>query len=181
MTTTMTEIEALAKVYADKCQELTTLVNELEAARAALMTQHGPRLRNLLAVKAGIEQQLRQDVDKARQLFSKPRTVVLHGIQVGLEKGKGKVTFSNPEKVVELIDKKLPELAGQLVITERKPSKTALAKLTVQQLKLLGATVEAAGDRVVVRAVGTDVDKLVLALLRGMADMTADEPASAEA
>jgi hypothetical protein len=90
---------------------------------------------------------------------------VLHGVRVGFAKGKGRIEYEDADKVVALIDKKLPELADELVRTERKPLKSALERLTVQQLRAIGCTVEEAGDRVVVRAEDTDIDRLVTALL----------------
>jgi hypothetical protein len=172
---TMKELEASSKAYADARASLAQLVAELEEARRAFLAANAPKVRRKLQRVAELEAQLKQDIDASRHLFVKPRTVVLHGIKVGLEKGTGKIVFDDPDQVVALIDKKLPDMADVLTITERKPNRKALAQLTVQQLRSVGATVEEAGDRVVVRAVDGDVDKLVMALLRGANDMEVPE------
>lgn len=168
-TTTIKDIEAAAKAVTDQRDRVHACVQTIEVARAALLKDELPKLRRQMAKLAELEQGLRDAVEAAPHLFIKPKTVVLHGMKVGFEKGPGRIVFDDPDQVVNLIDKKLPELAEVLVITERKPNRKAMAQLTVQQLRALGATVEDAGDRVVVRAVNTDIDKLVLALLKGFA------------
>ncbi|MDP3612591.1 MAG: hypothetical protein Q8R98_12115, partial [Rubrivivax sp.] len=96
-------------------------------------------------------------------------------IRVGFEKGKGAISFEDADQVVKLVKKKLPELLDQLVKTEEKPLKGGLKQLTVAQLKSVGCTVEETGDQVVVRAVDSDVDKLVKALLKGAEEEAAEQ------
>jgi hypothetical protein len=167
--TTIKDIEAAAKAVAEQRDRVAACVDTIEQARAALLRDELPKLRRHMAKLAEQEQALRDKVAEAPHLFTKPRTLVLHGLKVGFEKGKGKIVFDDADAVVALIDKKLPELAEVLVITDRKPNRKAMAQLTVQQLRSLGVTVEEAGDAVVVRAVNSDIDKLVLALLKGFA------------
>jgi len=165
--TTLNEIEAKAKAYAAARATLADYVAELNAGLDALKRENLPRVKRALARAADLQSELQALVAAAPQHFVKPRTLVLHGIKVGYEKGKGTIVFEDAEQVVALIDKKLPDLADMLVRTERKPLKTALAQLTVQQLKAIGCQVQEAGDQVVVRAVDAEVDKLVAALLKG--------------
>lgn len=171
---TMTEIEARAKVYAEARAKLTEIVGALEDALLQLKRENLPRIRRQLARVAELHDQLHALVADAPEHFVKPRTVVLHGIRLGFEKGKGSIVFDDSDQVVALVKRRLPELASTLIKTEEKPLKTALAQLTVQQLKSIGCQVEEAGDRVVVRAVDSDVDRLVNALLKGAA---VEEPA----
>jgi len=176
---TMNEIEARTKAYAEARTALKAMVTELEEARQAFLRSNLPKVRRKLQRLAELEAQLKADIEAAPELFVKPRTVVLHGVKVGLEKGAGKIVFDDPDQVVQLIDRKLPDLAEVLVITERKPNKKALAQLTVQQLRAIGATVDEAGDRVVVRAVDSEVDRLVIALLKGLNDSDMEAAAAA--
>lgn len=174
---TMNEIEAATKAYADAREALRAIVSELEEERRAFVRRNLPKVRKRLERVAELEAALKAEIEAAPHLWIKPRTAVFHGIKVGMEKGVGKLVFASPDKVVELIEKKLPDMADVLVITSKAPNRKAIAQLTVQQLKSLGATIEDAGDRVVVRAVAGDVDKLTAALLRGMVleGETADE------
>lgn len=167
--------------YAEARQHLADAVAALNVAIAELHRDHLPGIKRALNKAFKHENELRALVEVHPHLFTKPRTVVLNGVQIGYEKGKGVVVIDDAEQCLKLIDKKLPELADTLVITERKPSKKAIARLNVQQLKAIGCSVTGADDRVVVRAVDSAVDKLVTALLKAigdeaaLADITADE------
>lgn len=167
---TMNDIEARAKAYAEARARLAEIVTELQAGLDAIKRENLPRIRRAVARTAELEALLKTVIEDAPELFSKPKTVVLHGIKVGFEKGKGKIEFDDEDTLVRLIEKKLPDLVDQLIKTTKKPLKTGLGQLTAQQLKAIGCQVEETGDRVVVRAVDKDVDKLVNALLHGAAE-----------
>lgn len=167
---TMQEIETRTKRYADARAKLADIVGTLQTGLDALKREHLPALRRAVARTAELEAELREIVGDSADLFVKPKTVVLHGIRVGWEKGKGAIQIEDEELVVKLIRRKLPELAEQLIKTAEKPLKTGLAQLTVAQLKAIGCQVDEAGDQVVIRAVDRDVDKLVTALLKGAQD-----------
>ncbi len=166
--TTMTEIEIHTKAYADAREALRELVAELEEARRQFVRQNLPKVRRRLERVAELEAALKNAIEAAPHLFIRPRSAVFHGIKVGMEKGAGKLVFQDAQRVVELIEKKLPDMADVLIITSKAPNRKAIAQLTIAQLKSLGASIEDTGDRVVIRAVAGDVDKLVTALLRGM-------------
>lgn len=164
---TMNEIAGRTQAYAEARTKLADIVSALQQALDELKRNNLPRIRRHVARLADLEDDLKAMVLASPELFVKPKTVVLHGIRVGFEKGKGAIVFDDDDKVVQLIERRLPDLAEQLVKTTKKPLKGGLAQLTVQQLKSIGCTVEEAGDQVVVRAVDKDVDKLVTALLKG--------------
>lgn len=163
----LTEIESRAKAFADARSKLSEYVDALNQALESLRRDNLPRIKRQLVRAAELQTQLKEMVAESPDLFVKPKTVVLHGIKVGFEKGKGAIVFDDADQVVTLIDKKLPDLADVLIATTKKPVKAGLAQLTVAQLKSIGCSVEEAGDRVVVRAVDSEVDKLVTALLKG--------------
>ncbi|HRD84322.1 MAG TPA: hypothetical protein PLF63_04030 [Rubrivivax sp.] len=169
----MDPIDHKARVYADARQALADAVAALNEAQTALQRDHLPTIKRLLNKAFKHENELRGLVQANPHLFVRPRTAVLHGIKVGFEKGKGQVLIQDPAQCLALITKKLPELADALVITERRPSKAAIAQLSVAQLKAIGCSVSEADDRVVVRAVDSAVDKLVAALLKAIGDEAA--------
>jgi len=166
MDITLADIEQLAKRFAAAHADLSTTVTELNDAVEAVK-----RVR-LTAIKRGVEKakQHRADlealVDSARHLFVKPRTVIFHGIKVGLQKGKGGIAFEDPERVLALIKKHFPDQAEILIRTKETPDKEALETLPVADLKRIGCEVTEAGDQIVVKPTNSDVDKIVTALLK---------------
>ncbi len=166
----MNDIERGSKAYAEGRNKLAEIVTTLNAGLDALKRQHLPSLRQQVRRLAELESQLKALVEETPDLFKKPKTVVLHGIKVGFEKGVGVIVIEDEDQCLKLIKKRFPDLVDQLIKTEEKPLKRGLETLTVAELKSVGATVTEAGDRVVIRAVDKDVDKLVTALLKGAAD-----------
>jgi hypothetical protein len=173
-------IDAKARVYSEARDRLAASVAELNEAIAALKRNQLPVIKRHLRRAFELENELRAMVEANPHLFVKPRTVVLHGVKCGFQKGAGSISYDNDDHVCKLIEKKLPELADVLIVTTKKPVKKALQQLTVQQLKSIGCEVEEAGDRVVVKAVDSAVDKLVSALLKGIADEAGLDEEAAE-
>ena len=123
---TMKEIEASTKVYAEARTKLAEVVTTLQDGLEALKKDNLPRIRRQVQRLAELEAQLKALIDQAPDLFVKPKTVVLHGVKVGFEKGKGAILFDDEDKVVQLIEKRLPDLVEQLVKTTKKPLKGCL-------------------------------------------------------
>lgn len=169
MPTKQDEIAARAKTFADARDKLQQLVDALNEGLEQLKRDNLPGIRRQVNRVAQLQAELTELVKGAPEHFVKPRTLVLHGIKLGFQKEPGSIAFDDADKVVELIEKKLPDLAELLIKTEKKPLKKGLQQLTVQQLKSIGCTVTDAGDRVVVQAVDGAVEKLVTALLKGVA------------
>lgn len=174
-------IDAKARVYAEARDRLAGSVAALNDAITALKREQLPLIKRHLRRAFDLESDLRNLVEASPHLFTKPRTVVLHGVKLGYQKGAGAISFDDPDHVCKLIQKKLPELADVLITSNPKPVKKALQQLTVAQLKSIGCQVEEAGDRVVVKAVDSAVDKLVTALLKSMADEAGQDEQAAEA
>lgn len=171
------KITAKAGVYAEARERLAAALSELKNAQEALLRDHLPTIKRHLRRASEHESELRALVEAAPQYFDRPRTIVMHGLKVGFAKGKGKVIFTDADKVVRLIEKKLPDLADVLIDTTKAPSKAAIAQLTTDQLKSIGCEVTGTGDVVLVRAVDAAVDKLVTAMLKSLGD---DAQAEAE-
>ncbi len=165
---TLPDIERKTKDYADARTVLSDRVqrlnDEIEAAKRRLL----PGIKKAVEIAAEKKADLTWALMDSANLFVKPRTIVVCGIKVGLEKGKGKIEIpkEDEEKVVRLIEKYFPEQADVLIQTKKKPAKKALSGLTVAELKKLGITVEETGDQVVIKGTDSDVDKLVKALLK---------------
>lgn len=138
--------------------------------------------RKLPGIKAAVsqardsQQRLASAIEAERAVFQRPRTRVFHGIKVGLQKAKGKLSFASTEKVIELVKKHFPEQADVLIKTKESPVKSALQQLPAADLKKLGCTISETGDEVVIAPINSEVDELVDALL-GSADREEEEAA----
>ncbi len=158
-------IDVAARKYADARDVLSRHLDEFDTERKALCRRHLPGIKQAAGVAAQRKSELTAAVVDAREAFDDPKTQVLHGIKVGFEKGKGRVTFDDEGNVITRIDRMFGTEAGQYLIVTRKPSKAALLTLDAATLKRLGVTIESDGDQVVIRATGTDINKLVAKIL----------------
>ena len=124
-----------------------------------------PRIRRLAEKAANRRAELSAAIDGARHLFKKPKSQLLHGVRVGLQKGVGKLTWASAERVVGLIKRHRRATAHVLIKTTETPVRKALSQLPVSELKKLGVNVEEAGDEVMIKIADTDTDKFVQALM----------------
>jgi hypothetical protein len=154
---------------------------DLLSSRAAAMNTELERIkgiylrgiRNSVAATVQAQAELLAAVAAAPHLFEKPRSIVLHGIKLGFQKGTGKLDWTDDEQVVKLARKHFPDQFDVLVKVTEKPIKGALANLTAAELKRLGVTVEDTGDIAFAKDATAEVDKLVKALLKGAEDEVA--------
>ena len=173
--TTIVDIELKAKAYAADREKLSAIATSLNDMIEAAKRQHLVALKRAVQRAAESEAILREAVTAAPQLFIKPKSKVFHGIKLGYQKGKGGIDFDDPERGIKLIRKHFPDQADILVQTKEKPAKEAIEQLSVEDLKKIGCTVRDTGDVVFVRAADSEVNKLVDALLKGVADDAAED------
>jgi len=173
MTPTLQSIETECVHYAKARNELAEAVDNLNEQIEALKRKHLPGIRREVAKAAQLHACLKADIEANPDLFTKPRTHTFHGIKVGFEKGKGRVEFDDPDKVVERIHKQFTyangklSAAGELLLDVKEtPNKTELKNLTAAELRQLGCSLVAAGDQVVIKPTDSEVDKTVAALLK---------------
>ena len=162
---TLKDIEDLAKRYADRRTALAEKMESLEAVIERVKRKRLPAIRRAVEAAANDRAALQCALEDGKDLFVKPRTLVLHGIKVGIVKGKGKIEWEDDEQVVALIQKKLPDQADTLIKTTYKPIRAALAELSAADLKKIGVSVEEAGDYTLIKPAASDIDKLVDKLL----------------
>ncbi len=163
---TMNDIDKMCRDYSETRENLTGRVSALEEELEAVRKKHMVGIRRTIGIAAERSATLRAAIEVSRELFGRPKTVVLHGIKVGYAKGRGKIDWTDDDIVVRLIKRHFPDQAEILIKTEKTPIKSALNNLTVQELKKIGVTAEETGEMIVVRPVDTDVDKIVKALLK---------------
>lgn len=161
------EIERLTNEYADIRELLAERVNALEEEIEFLKRQKLPGIKNTLKKAAEAEARLRAAVEASPGCFVKPKTLVFHGVKVGFQKSKGSIEWDDDEMVIRLIRKHFPEQADILIRLKETPNKDALGEIPATDLKRLGVTVKDSGDKVVIKPVDGEVEKIVNALLKG--------------
>jgi arsenate reductase-like glutaredoxin family protein len=164
----MEEIQTKAKAHADARARLAEIVTTMQDGIEAIKRKNMPRLKGAVNKAVETSEELRALIEQNPDLFTRPKSVVFHGIKLGYQKAKGKIEFDDPEKVIKLIRKHYPELADPLISTTEKPSKDALNNLAAEQLKKIGVTVTSDTDVVFIRPTDGEVDELVNALLKGV-------------
>lgn len=164
--TTLNDIERSAKKFAEACEHLAGIVAAMNEGIEAIKRDNMKRLKKAVSEAAEYHDALQALIETAPECFVKPRSVVMHGIKLGFQKGKGKIEWDDADQVVRLIKKHHPEQADVLIITRELPAKEALGQLTAAELKKLGISIVEGGDAVFIKPADSAVDKLVDALLR---------------
>lgn len=162
---TMEELEAAAKTAGTTHDVLQTAVRELEDEITALKRRRMTRIRNALGTAIEARAALLAAVEDSPELFKRPKSRAIHGVRFGFEKGKGKITWTDPDGVVRLIERHFPDSAALLIKTTKKPVRAALAKLPTQDLKRIGCQVGDTDNAPFIRMVDTELEKFVNALL----------------
>ena len=160
-------IEQLAKAYAEARDVVAERVNAAEDEVRGVYRRKMPGIKLAHAAAADAQAKLAAAIQARPELFVKPRTITLHGIKLGFQKGKGKIEWADDEKVLAAIERHFSPISAEaLIITIRKPSKEALAKLPANELRKLGCTIEEAGDMVFIKAADGELEKLVARILK---------------
>lgn len=158
--------EPAAKAYAEANRRVGDKLAAYQKAVETLRAEHLPDIK-LAAKQAAHERTTLEALIVANKtLFNEPRTHTVHGVKFGLQKGKGRVEFDDPEKVVARIRQHLSIAQAALHIeVKHTPRKDTLATLDAATLKKLGVTITGTGDTVVVSAAKGEVEKLVAQIL----------------
>ncbi len=164
---TLDEITTLTMNYAAARAVVSERVAALEAEVHDAQRRKLPGIKSAVAEAADAKARLEAAIEQGRDLFKSPRTITIHGIKCGLQKGKGKIEFSSESGVITRIKRFFGEAKAAVFIkTTEKLQKKALSTLSVDELKKIGCTVGATGDHVYVAAEDTAVDKLVERILK---------------
>lgn len=159
-------IEQTAAAFAEARANLAHEIQELNDRIGELKRERADKLKAAMRLYNQMEKDLRTAVEQApKALFEKPRTRLLHGVKVGYTKQPGKLVLQFDDvRTIELIEKHFPDRADVLIRVKRTPNVEALSDLPASDLKRIGGHVAAAGDKLVVTAADTDIDKLIKAL-----------------
>lgn len=162
----ITEIDQLARQYADAQTALDSLTNELRQEIDQAVRARWPELRKATTRAAERYEALYALVSEARPVFEKPKTKILHGVRVGFRKSKDAVQVLDADNTVALIKKHLPDSVELLIARSEKPIQAAVEQLDDSDLKLIGCRRVAGRDEPVAALAETDLDKVVQALMK---------------
>jgi hypothetical protein len=156
----------LAEKYASAVlcrQELQTVLRR----RLQLVADElAPVLREALRTERDSRDDLAAAVEQAPQLFARPRTRTVAGIQYGWRTGKPQIEVPDEAKTITLIRKLLPEGQQVLLIrTLEHVHKPAVLDLTAADLRRLGIRQSEPEDTIICKPVKDETDRLVAALL----------------
>jgi DNA-directed RNA polymerase beta' subunit len=157
-------VEAKTKEYSECYSKLRDKISTLEDEVNAVKKKHMSGIKKLASEVSEKYSELSIAIESNANLFEKPRTVIFHGIKVGMQKGKGKAEFTD-DKTIKLIRKHFPEKADVLIDVIEKVSKTALNNLSIGDLKKIGVNVVEAQDVVFIKSTDSDIQKMVDALI----------------
>jgi hypothetical protein len=162
----ITQIDLLARQYADAQTDLDTRTSELKRVIEAATRAAWPDLRKATTRAAERYDALLAAVADAEGSFGKPKTRLFHGVRVGYRKEHDSIQVLNPANTCELIKKHLPEQVEVLIATDERPVMDALDQLTDDVLKRIGCKRVPGTDAPFAKLADTDLDKVVQALLK---------------
>lgn len=168
--TTLDSLALHAELLARAREQLGALVQALQTGIEKLKADKMPEIREAIDVAAAAWQSLAAEVKANPQLFVRPRTVSMHGIKFGYQKGAGGLVIPDPARTVKLIKRHFPGQVDVLISTVERPARGGLEQLPVQDLKRVGVEVKGAGDRVVIKPADAEIDAIVAALLKAVVD-----------
>lgn len=154
------QIMEMARTFARARGRVVARCGFIQRAINRLKKDNLPALAHLCQGEAQIHGELHDAIDNNRQLFEKPRTIVVDDIRIGLRKQKGKLQWDDDEKLIERIKSQFvaPEA---LIRVKETPNTEGLAMLSGQELKKLGVTISEDSDVVVIAAVkDTEIEKV---------------------
>lgn len=163
---TLGEIELLTKDYSESYDKLTDKVRELNNDLEAVKRKHMRYIKDFAQECLEKKSRLSNAIDESKALFAQPKSIVIHGFKIGLQKGKGRITIPDEEKTISLIKKNLADQVELLIKTEEKIIRASLNNLTAADLKKVGLNLIESTDEVLIKPTGSDVDKIVTALLK---------------
>lgn len=171
---TLNEIDQITKEYSTERTKLADRIRYLEDEINTLKRKRLPGIKNSVQTVMEKQEDLKVALEESRMLFIKPKTIVLHGVKVGFQKSKGKLSWNDDAQVIKLIKKHFPDQEDVLIKKTEKPSKDALLNLSAENLKKIGVTISETGDVVVIKSTDSEIDKFVESLLKE------DDPEKAE-
>ena len=166
MGTMMQEIDQKAQDYANARDVLVGIKMALEEEVGAIKRKYMPKIRKIVETAKERNAALSSAIAANPELFQKPRTVILHGIRLGIMKERGELAWDDEARVIKRIREQLPADQAELLIRVKESVvKGAVYDLVAADLKRLGIRIEGDGDVVTIKDAAGDLDRWLDALL----------------
>ena len=175
---TLGEIETLTKEYAKASGSLADTVQKLEDAVEALKRQYIPAIERQVGIAAERKAALRTAIEDSRDLFKRPKTLIVHGWKVGYEKSKEEVTIEDEDLTVKLLKEKYPDEMHMYIRTKETVKRRAVKDLSELELKLIGVRVKQSEDVVVIKSTASEIRKYIDKLLKEKEQDSTEEEAA---
>ena len=161
------KLEDLTREYANQRRQLATSVLELQEKINVIIAQRTVAIKAGVAKTAEAHDRLKRELDKSPELFVKPRTITIEGIKIGYSQVKAKIDIPNEALTLRKIREKLPKAQAALLIriTEQ-VDHNACIDFTQADLDRLNIDHIPATDKVVIKPVDTEADKVLKRLLK---------------
>lgn len=174
---TIDDIRALTEEYARERAQLAERVADLQAEMERLKRRAIRHIRRGVARTAEAHDALASAIKASPDLFVEPRSIVVAGIRVGLQKGKETVEFEDEAALIVRIEGAYDDPQGWLINVKKSVSLSGLAKLTDDDLARLRCRRVPGTDGVLIKPTDSQVDKLVAALLKDAEHIETEETA----
>ena len=166
---TLASVEALAARLADSTNALDETLSEFQRELQAVNDKYLRPLKKLAAETAMAEAELHGAIERAPQLFEKPKTLTMHGLKFGFSYSKGKLVWDDEATVIKLLRKRFKgeeELLATVIRTTEEVNKDGVKalKLDTDELARLGMRIEGEGDDVLIDRAAGDIEKLLARL-----------------
>lgn len=160
-------IDAAAKAARQARETLAERATSLKDEIDTMTKRRLPGIKSAVAAVAEADSKLMGLLQQAPELFVRPKSMVLHGLQLGYKRAAGRIEIEDAKAVVKAIRKHFPERFEVLVKVKETPIKTAIGQLTGDELKKIGVTAQGSSEVTFIQDATDNVDKLVKALLKG--------------
>ncbi len=177
---TLNDIEQKTKAFSEAWDRMGDTLRDLNDKHEQLNKMYLPGLKIQERILEERRHALKAALETSPELFTKPRSVVMHGFKVGLQKGKGKLSWTKKAagKIVALIKKQHPDKADVLIRTVEEPNKDTLRTLPAAELMKLGIKVGGTGDEAVIEPVESNIGKLMKLYLKHSDPKSGEEEAA---
>ena len=162
--TSLEEIAALCRAYAEARRELSDKVEQVRSARRKATRPHRRGLSARTAGASGARDELRAAIRANPDLFGKPRTRTLEGVKVGYRKQPGKIV-ADETRAISRIRKLFPDREAELVRVKESLDRAAVRKLDARAMAAIGVSIADVDDEIVIVTASDDLDRLVDAML----------------
>ena len=155
-----------ANEYRQRHDDLFERLSALDQQIEQLKRRRAKGLRSAAVKLAQSQKRLKTLVAANPGEFKKPKTMTVARVKFGYQKQKGRTVWPSDSALCASIRRLFPDQVETLIKTTEKPVSKAVSNLPAADIKRLGATVEDSGDKVIIKLMDSEIDKLIERLIQ---------------